>query len=231
MLNETTNTEKKSTSNFHPSFEELSDYIFQNRFSMDYLKTAARINKHVMECPECYNMYQAMLTLREQVDVLSEYESERRSLAAKVFNFLNVHEKGRPKEAVISECLRFKKWTSFQIESMKESIFTALSGFSHPTLVTVMKSSTGQDDSEEVESTIYSSLSDNGKNRVSAGIDGTLTLYFDAAQYQPGQRVIVLSEDDAALSQMAALEHYDNSLLYVRFEDVIPGQYSVLLED
>lgn len=230
MLNETAYMEKNSAGEVHPTFEELSAYIFPAAFSGEYLRTAARMNKHILECSECREIYQALLALRDRVEARSAAEFEARSLAARVFSLLRAQEKGLSKEALLSEYLRFKKWASFQIANGKEAIGTALSGFSHPTLVTVMKSSVGQDDSEEVESTLYSSLSDSGKNRVSVGLDGVLTLYFDAAQRRPGQRVIVLSEDDAAQSQLAALEWYDDSLLYARFEDVIPGEYSVLLE-
>ena len=106
---------------------------------------------------------------------------------------------------IAEECLGFEKWLSFSVKNMREIMEMQSAGFSHPKLATVMKSAAPGQDPEETETEIKSSLSDRKRNRVSIGLDGTLSLYFDAADPSAGKRIIILPDDPEASPQMFEL--------------------------
>ena len=144
--------------------------------------------------------------------------------------YLYTLEEKRSKEMLVKECLKFKLWLSFGVQ--RAGIFAHRgTEFTHPRLKTVMKSSAEGDQEEEVETVLRSSVIDGQRNRVSIGLDGTLSLYFDAEEHAAGQRVLVLPEDEEAVPQMLELTRYDDRISYVRFEGIQPGEYTVVVEE
>lgn len=215
----------------HISFDDMADYIFSDGRTEDFIATAARINNHVMECEQCRNMYYTLLTLHDEASAYAERTNLKEKTLLRVISYFYSIGISKPIESLLDECRRFKLLLSFNIKSMKELSGYPASGFTYPKLVTVMKSSNDDNNLEESESVIYSSLIDQNKNRVSIGLDGTLSLYFDAKEHSAGKRVMVIPDDENAAAQMIELTKYDNSLSFVRFEGVAPGQYTIVVEE
>ena len=46
----------------HIDFDEIVKHAISDRIDSDYLELAARINRHVLTCPECFKMYKAIDT-------------------------------------------------------------------------------------------------------------------------------------------------------------------------
>lgn len=211
----------------HLSFEETADFVFADTRPPDFMKTVAKTNQHLARCPECRRVYQAMLGLYDRANSYVSLGTERKKILTRILKALSAFEPERPVEQLVGDCLRFREWCSFRISGKRE--LTGGSDFSYPKLVTVMKSADGEDDLGEIESVIRTSLMDGGKNRVCIGLDGTLSLYFDASSHPAGQRVLLLPDESESIPQMAELADYDGTLVYVRFEDAAPGQYTVLV--
>ena len=215
----------------HISFDEMSEYIFSQKAPAEFMSVAARINKHIMDCPVCRKNYDALMQLKDETEKLASYESLDEKIATRIFAFLLSLEQSKPVRTIVDECLGFEKWLSFTIKNMREIMETQSAGFSHPKLVTVMKSATSGEDAEETETEIKSSLFDRKRNRVSIGLDGTLSLYFDESDHSAGKRVIILPDDAEVSPQMFELTRYDDSISCVRFEGVVPGQYTIVVEE
>lgn len=211
----------------HIAFEDMADFIFNEDVS---LEIAAKFNKHMMECSKCYQMYDALYTLHESMDEYLNAETDGEKLRTRIFEVLWSVRKSEPVEKLVAECGRFRHWISLEVNSAKRLVQMDASDFAHPKLVTVMKSSTGDDSEKITQSVIRSSLSDENNNRVSIGLDGTLSLYFSLSEHPVGQRVILLPDDPEAVPQIAALDGYDSSISFVRFEGICPGQYTIAVE-
>lgn len=211
----------------HLSFEEIADYVFADTRPPDFIMTAARINQHLRKCEECGAMYRALLELYDRANSYAVAGVEQEKLLTRIWKALSAFEPGKPMEQLARDCLCFREWCSFYINAGRELI--GASGFSHPKLVSVMKSADGENDPKEVESVIRTSIMDQDKNRVSIGLDDTLSLYFDALAHSAGQKVLLLPDEPESIPQMAELAEYDGTLTYVRFEDAAPGRYTVWL--
>ncbi len=215
----------------HISFEEMANYLFSDGRDKDFLATAARINKHVMECEDCRKLYSTVIALRDEADAFARHENLAERTILRIISYFYSMSIQKPIKTLLDECKRFKLLLSFNIKNLRELAETTASGFSYPKLVTVMKSSTDENKVEESESVIYSSLIDQNKNRVSIGLDGTLTMYFDNKEHSVGKRVMVIPDDETMQLQMIELRPYDRSLSYVRFEGVTPGSYTIVVEE
>lgn len=180
----------------HISFEEMSEYIFTDKRPDNFVAIAAHVNSHVMLCPDCKAVYNALMSLKDEIDKIEPHESLSEKMKTRILGFLYGIDCSRPIASLIDECLGFKMWLSFTVKSMKELTQSTWIGFSHPKLATVMKSSTDIHDVEVTESEIKSSLYDHKKNRVSIGLDGTLSLYFDSAEHSVGKRIIIPDDTD-----------------------------------
>ena len=215
----------------HISFDEMSEYVFSKKAPAEFMSVAARINKHIMDCPECRKNYNALISLKDETEKIVAHESLDEKITTRIFAFLLSLEHSKPLRMIADECLGFEKWLSFSVKNMREIIEIQSAVFFHPKLATVMKSAALGQDLGETETEIKSSLFDRKRNRVSIGLDGTLSLYLDAADHSAGKRVIILPDDYEASPQMFELTRYDDSISYVRFEGIVPGQYTIVVEE
>lgn len=219
------------TATSHISFTNMADYIYSSGREENFMATAAKINKHVMECPQCRTMYSTLLSLQEESAAYARHANIKEKTLLQMIGCFYSAEIEKSIETLLEECSRFQLLLSFCIKNMQELAAEASAGFAYPKLMTVMKSSSDDSCLEESESVIVSSLIDQNKNRVRIGLDGTLSLYFDAKEHPAGKRVMVIPDDETAAPQMIELTQYDRSLSYVRFEGVAPGRYTVVVEE
>lgn len=211
----------------HIPFEELSAYVFSPGRPENMIAVAAKVNNHVMTCDKCKDDYLALMALKDETDRAVFRETLDESIKTRVFACLYSLERSKPVQAIAQECLGFEKWLSFSIKNLKELAQTESTFFSYPKLLTAVKTHGG--DYVE-EKTVKSSLCDADKNRVSIGLDGTLSLYFNSDEHPVGKRVIILPDDTEEAPQMFELTRYDSSISCVRFEGVAPGQYTIVVE-
>lgn len=214
----------------HIEFNDMMEYVFAEEFSPEFLSVAAAFNKHIMECDACREMYHQLFNLREAMEAYSLFLAKPAKTQFRVFSALSNVKKNESVEKILELSGRFRDWISFSINSLRDISWGNASGFQHPRLVTEMKSVTGDGAVEKSESVIRSSLLDEQKNRVSVGLDRTLTVYLQANSCKEGQQILLLPEDDSSSPELQSLEKYDGSCLYARFLDVDPGQYSILVE-
>lgn len=218
----------KTVPTSHIPFEELSAYVLSSERPDNMLAIAAKVNNHVMTCDKCKDDYYALMALKDEANRAASHETLDESIKTRVFACLYSLERSKSVHAIAQECLEFKKWLSFSIKNLKELTQTESTFFSYPKLLTDVKSHGG--DYVE-EKTVKSSLCDADKNRVSIGLDGTLSLYFNSDEHPVGKRVIILPDDTEEAPQMFELSRYDSSISCVRFEGVAPGQYTIVVEN
>lgn len=216
--------------NEHISFDDMMDYVFSVDTSNNYIKRAAIINNHIIECDECNMMYNALMSLNESVLHYNSIESEEQRVFIKVFGALFMMNSEKTISTLVEESKGFKVWISFDILNLQEISNSTSDSFTHPHLVSAMKSST-DDESMITDTEIRSSLYNKKKNRVSIGLDGTLSLYFDSSEHKAGQRVILLPDDEELEAKIIEMKRYDSSICSVRFEGITPGKYTVLVEN
>lgn len=216
--------------NEHITFEEMVDYVFVEDRPNDFFETAAKMNYHIMNCEECGKMYNALMDLNESVLQYNSVETEEQRIFIKVFGALYMLNSDKTVSALVEESKNFKVWISFDIINQQEIMSCNNNSFIHPHMVSAMKSST--DDEAEISNTeIQSSIFDKNNNRVSIGLDGTLSLYFDSSQHKAGQRVILLPDDEELETKIIEMKRYDSSICSVRFEGITPGKYTVVVEN
>lgn len=220
---------ENTTMGEHISFEEMSDFVFGKNRPADYMNTVAKYNHHIFKCDECAKMYDVMMSLKEEIDKANAYETPLEKVRTKVFRFLCRNSGKKTAGELVDESKGFGLLLSFNVKSLRELIQNAAEGFSHPKIAVASRYSASGDTVSESESTILSCL-DDGKNRVSIGMDGTLSLYFDATEYEEGKRVILIPDDEETEPVMQILGSYDDGVSYALFEGVEPGEYAIVVE-
>lgn len=215
--------------NEHFSFDDIMNYVFSEDTSSDFINKAAKINNHIMVCDECNMMYNALMSLNESVLHYNSIESEEQRIFIKVFGALFMMNKDKTITKLVEESKGFKVWISFDIVNQQEISSRLSNTFMHPHLVSAMKSST-DDEVIITDTENRSSLYDKKKNRVSIGLDGTLSLYFDSSEHKAGQRVILIPDDEELEAKIIEMKRYDSSIFSVRFEGIAPGKYTVVVE-
>ena len=217
----------------HVSFEDMTEYVFHNN-ALDndsFVEESARIQSHIFNCKECRTLYNALLTLKESLDAFDTYQTSQEILFSKVFRFFYMS--GTiPAEKITELCLKFRKWISFGFIDIKE-IFSVSSDtlFNHPKLIGIMNSVSDDKSGGDRETLIKTSLIDKNNNRITIGMDGTLSLYFDSTKHPEGKRIIIIPDNDNADTKMLELTEYEESISNVRFEGITPGEYTILIEE
>ena len=220
------------TNNEHISFEILSEYVFYDDKDLLELFDYAKINQHLMQCESCMKKYNALVSLREAAYQYSELKPAEFRIMIRLFEFLYSKSQSKRIQDIVKECLSFKKWLTFSIKSIKELVQIQSPGFSYPRLATSMKSSPSDRSGSTSSNEIRSTLCDGNMNRVSVGLDGTLSIQLNALEYPVGKKVIIVSDDAEQAPQMMELTRYNDLLNNVRFEGLKPGdEYSVFYEE
>ena len=213
----------------HIPFEELSDYVFSSKRPDRYPSMAFAYNRHIMACPDCKKCYDALVTMKEELESAQSYQKADETVFARMMGFLHSLGTSQTVKDLMEECRRFRKLLSFRLGDFG-TIYGLTEGYSYPRLSMVTKSTAGNQKSDDAGAEIKTSLL--GKNnRISIGQDETVTLYFDRNDHADGERVMILPVDADSEPQMLELTRYDSSLSYVRFENIKPGEYVVLTED
>lgn len=55
----------------HPNFEDMAEFVFARNIDSTYFQRAARLNAHISQCAQCRDIYEQLLTARENADVLA----------------------------------------------------------------------------------------------------------------------------------------------------------------
>ena len=61
----------------HPCFEEIMELVYPKQVDGHYFRLAARINAHLCTCQDCAQVYDVLLSARQQAEMLYFGETSR----------------------------------------------------------------------------------------------------------------------------------------------------------
>ena len=228
---------KDEKGEIHISSEEMLEFFSANRITPEYIKLLARINAHVSSCEECRKAYDSLHDADEALDKIITYipESQRLklNLVKGLYLFENEKTEGKHKiQASISSIKEISAAIQLKVVSYSELAWEALSGgnqFYHPAFATSVKSS--EDGSVRADGEIKSTLIDDESNRITIGIDRTLSLFLNKNECLVDSIVILIPVDGKMQPYFEYATSYDDKTVVARFDDIEPGEYSVAFKE
>lgn len=216
----------------HIEFDDMVEFIYATSADDSFTQKAFEINKHLMVCAECREVYEQLLTTREAIEESCfEMPTEER-VVIKVLE--TIYKKSNTIASVrvmvdglIEKIKRKQSFIGINVFSLSEiSTSNFLSGhcFYHPQAIGVSKS-TG--DSQENEK-MMDVLIDDKYNRISIALDGTLSLRFQKHMCPAGSIVYLVPNGDGE-AVCGEAKDYEDGLTRIVFDDIEPGDYTIVI--
>ena len=221
----------------HISFDEMAEFLFAKEFNEDFMRMSSRINSHIQLCEECSQLYRSMLSFNDALDyetVALEELSEEKGIIARALRKLEITSK-EMQEAVgdwMKNLDHLVSRTNLTIKNFGEIIINSADfGFEYPAFAAYAKAYSEEEDTTTQSGVVRSTVIDGDSNRISIGLDGTLSIYFNRDNCDVHAWVLLAPTDDEHIPYFKPLEPYDNRLYVARFYDVTPGDYLVILQN
>ena len=221
----------------HISAEEMITFFSANRVDPDYIRLLARINAHILECEECRKEYNALHDADEALDKIASCVPESQKMKLNIVKGLYIFENKRSEgKKRIQECISALKDISLSLKlkvlSYNELGWEAIAGGNklyHPAFAASVKSSGNDGDMRSGE--IKSTLIDDDSNRITIGIDRTLSLFLNKKEYLANSIVILIPTEKNIQPYFEYAASYDDKTVVARFDDIEPGEYIVAFKE
>lgn len=216
----------------HLTVDEMMEFICADKVDTAFFTLAAKVNAHLVSCDSCRKVYDALMAVDEAMDAVKAYTPKPKKTALQVLKgIILARGEGTLSPSFINNCVdslaKAKTALMFNVENMCRLVSEQLGNgavFYHPVLAATTKSYGG-----EGNDAIDSVLTDGENNQVSIGLDGTLTVVLNEDDYAEGTLVMLLPADSEEEPYSAVAEEYGKDTVSVRFENVSPGKYSIVL--
>lgn len=220
----------------HITFEEISEFFFPSEVNESYLKTVARVNSHAMQCPLCKKRYAALLKYADTVDLKrSAMEQNEKNNLFVLRALCSLKATSQEMENAIASCIEhiqsLSTYVLVKIKDFSEIVVDSMSSginYRYPAFSTVPKSAGS---SGQTTGIIKSSVVSDADNRISIGLDGTLSLYFNRETCDEKSWVLLAPTGEHQIPYYKRLERYDDHQYVARFFDITPGEYLVILQN
>lgn len=220
----------------HITFDELAEFVSHSGNAAEFLKLAARINAHICSCPECYSVYDALVSLQDSVEDLQCENSLREKIQLGLLK--SVHEKAvsdpiwkRVARHTVDNISRIKVSVGLYMKSLSEisvSDFDARHCFYHPVRAGAVKSY-GDKKSSLDRNELKSVLVDEQMNRIAVDEDGTLAVRITKKQGGDNPAFfLVNAEDPSSIFPAEGVDGSDGMIRAVYY-DVKPGKYYLIV--
>ncbi|MBQ6621215.1 MAG: hypothetical protein IJH75_00065 [Mogibacterium sp.] len=215
------------------SFKECEEFIYhKGRVTPDYLRLASRVLEHIRGCEACNEMYRTMLEAHDAAEEILDHAENGLTVKEKVLRALRNYRNAS--EELLEGWSRKLDDPSLefplQIKSRREIAMEGYRGkmaFSHPVVAGTSKGYGGnvfRMDGEQMRSILI----DEDFNRISIEMDGSLILRLDPKLAPEGGYAMLVSKDyDLVLIE--EIEAGVDGMSQVYFEDVLPGEYVVVI--
>lgn len=90
----------------HIDFDEIVAHALCDRIDSEYLELAARINRHVMTCPECFKMYKAIDSFFDSVEKISLTQNKDKRMTLALESIYSEKDDEQLREFLISDFRR-----------------------------------------------------------------------------------------------------------------------------
>ena len=231
---------KMSAINEHITFNEMVDFYFADTLDDSFIEQAAKINAHLVECAGCMQDYEALQAIEESFNRCTDRAGDR-AKAELLEGIYCAESEHNPDCVSVSNCVAYLKRLKFKILVTIDDIDTLVCQkldevgdlFRYPQFATAAKSISESDGKQNPVQAgeIKSMMLDSRKNRVSIGMDRTLSLYFKKDECPADTLVILIPDASGSQPHFAYTRLYDEANVVVRFEDVHPGSYKVTLSE
>lgn len=227
-----------SVFNKHITFNEMVDFYFADTLDDNFFEQAAKINAHLVECADCMHDNEALQATEESFNRCADMAGNRKAeLLEGIYRTESEH---NPNCVSISGCVaRIKRLKSKILVTIDDidtlvcqKLGEASDMFRYPQFAaakSISESTVKQDPIQVGE--ITSMMLDSRKNRVSIGMDRTLSLYFKKDECPADTLVILIPNSSGIKPRFEYTRSYDEANVVVRFEDVHPGSYMVTLSE
>lgn len=229
---------KQIENNEHVSIDDMMDFFSINKVSPETIRFMARINSHIMKCEECRKQYDALRDANETLDKIVSYIPESQKIKLNMIKGVYYFENERAdRKKGFQECVNFIKDITFSIKlkvmSFSELGWESITGgysFFHPAFAASSKS-VSEINGNIAEGTIKSTLVDDDSNRISIGIDRTLSLFLNKNECLTNSIVILIPTEASMQPYFEYAQTYDDKTVVVRFDDIEPGDYIVAFKE
>lgn len=223
--------------NDHITFDEMSEFVLAKEFNDDFLKMSARINSHIQSCEQCSQLYRSLLSFNDAMEyefVPAEELSGDKGIIARTLRKLDITSK-EMQEAVsnwMKNLDHLVARTNLTIKNFGELIINSADfGFEYPAFAAYAKAYSDDEDEKAQSGVVKSTVIDGDSNRISIGLDGTLSIYFNRDNCDVHAWVLLAPTDEDHIPYFKPLEPYDSRLYVAKFYDITPGDYLVILQN
>ena len=211
----------------HIDFDEIVRFALCERIDNEYLELAARINRHILQCPECLKMYKAINSFCESF----EEAALDRSIDHRMVRVLESIYKNGTEQQMLDHLLSdFKNKIkdkssviSINVKSNEEISFSDNAGgfnFFHPS--DKLEGVTRVPECKNI-------LVDAHSNEISLSTDGKLSFKLDKNMFKDGDVMYLVSNDDSEDVSLKIAKETEDGTLEVSYDGIKKGDYSVLL--
>jgi len=190
----------------HISFDEMVDYLSCKEADTHFRELAAKINTHIIHCPECRKAYQAILALNDAIDS-----------KVRIMEMSSFHDRTGTSIRNLQKLARIK------IDNFRNMLIEGMSFFRPEALGINM--SVGSESSENASFFV----NDEGVS-LDFAKDGTLTVRFPLTMSNMGDNIILQSENDPSIVITAKCEPFNQQTGCIRVHDLEPGSYLIYFE-
>lgn len=220
----------------HISIDEMMAFIFAEKLDDAVLAASARIDAHMAQCDQCWETYSQLMAAKEAFDQVGGYMPKSERIAQKILmGLIELQSRQEAAAARISDYASvlssLKAAVKLKVDGLCSLIGGQLAGgneYYNPMLAVATKS-TGFNSEEP--NVVQSTLVDKNKNRVTIGLDGTLSAFFNQEECPEGTLVLLIPTEGDTEPGLQFAERYDAHTVAVRFDDVEPGEYVIVFHN
>lgn len=220
----------------HVTFDEMTAFFFPEKPDADYRRLASRVNAHLMGCPSCRKRYDALLDFSEETErsaaAMTPAQQRRMTILRALYGLRATSDEmaqaidrllDRAHELTASVCVRIRSFGELSAVGIGNGL-----QYRYPVFSTVPKAA---GEAGATTGISKSSVVADDRSRISIGLDGTLSLYFDRSACSRDAWVLLAPTGEGQIPYYKPLEAYDERQLAAHFFGITPGEYLVILQN
>jgi len=214
----------------HLTFDEIVNFLDASEINGETRKLAFRVNEHIYNCNECYQYYNSLQELNDQIELIKRKEiNEEKAMLFKALK--QQSDPSLSKRAIewIKKLYSFTSEIAFNIASkdnitilnsrMNDDIYAY--DFGHPMPIGARGYNT------EPKTTTVLVDNENEANQIKLTDPGTIRIELDSTDYSTGPLAFLVNCDGKAWME----EMDDNTgVIMCEFKDIAPGEYTLYIE-
>ncbi len=212
----------------HIDFDEIVTFVLSKKINREYLELAARVNSHLVSCPECFKTYKAIKSFCESFEEAIHARSTDKKMVRILQSIYKSSTEEKTLDMLISDfkdkLKEHRSVFSLNVMSNDEISLSDIVGgvnFYHP-----VENGDGKECDTRERKDI---LTDGNSNSISLSSDGRLSFRLDQNICRAGNIMYLLSDDDDAEVSLQIAKESDDGSVELSYDGVSSGEYSILM--